>query len=182
MSSCVVLSHSRYERSVANRRLHEAILDLPDVEVRMLEALYPDDRIDVPAEQAAAERARRIVLQFPLSWYATPPLLKRWQDEVLAFGWSYGPGGTRLHGKTMQVVVTVGGEEASYSADGYNLYPLQDLLRPLEVTARFMGMRFAEPLALYGVPNIPGLDVPLDDARVAAFARRYREILSAPVE
>ena len=26
-------------------------------------------------------------------WYSSPPLLKLWFDEVLTFGWAYGPGG-----------------------------------------------------------------------------------------
>jgi hypothetical protein len=39
-------------------------------------------------------------------------------------------------------------------------------------------MAFAEPLVLYGVPNIPGLAVPHDTApEIAAFAARYRALL-----
>ncbi len=57
---------------------------------------------------------------------------------------------------------------------------MHELLRPLEVTANLMGMTLAEPLVLYGVPNIPGLKVPHDSsAAIAAFAERYRALLSA---
>jgi len=179
MSTLVLLSHPTLARSQAHARLVEAIRGLPGVEIRHLEALYPEGRIDVAPEQAAARRADRIVFQFPLYWFSTPPMLKRWQDDVLEFGWAYGPRGTALKGKTLQAVLTTGGTDASYAPGGYNRFPLRELLRPLEATAQLTGMTFAEPLVLYGVPNIPGLDVPEDPAaRVAAFADRYRALLA----
>jgi glutathione-regulated potassium-efflux system ancillary protein KefG len=180
MHTLVLLSHPNLDRSKAHRRLLEAIRDVPVVDVRHLENLYPGGRIDVAAEQAAALRADRIVFQFPLYWYSTPPMLKRWEDEVLAFGWAYGPGGTHLHGKTLQLVLSTGGPQATYHADGYNRYPIHELLRPLEAMAGLTGMKFAKPLILWGVPNIPGLDVPDDRGpAIAAFAASYRALLAA---
>lgn len=180
MRSLVLVSHPSLETSKANARLTVAIRGLPGVEVRHLEAMYPDGGIDVAAEQAAALSAERIVFQFPFYWYSTPPLLKRWQDDVLVFGWAYGPGGTKLKGKTLQLVVTAGGPESVYRHGGYNLFPVGELLRPLEVTAHLTGMTFAEPLVLYGVPNIPGLTVAGDPtASIEAFAARYRALLAA---
>jgi putative NADPH-quinone reductase len=179
MHTLVLVSHPHLATSRANARLLAAVRDLPGVEVRHLEALYPDGRLDVGAEQEAAARAQRIVFQFPFWWYSVPPLLKRWMDEVLAFGWAYGPGGTSLKGKTLQLVLTAGGAEAAYREGGYNLFPVRELLRPLEVTANLTGMRFADPLVLYGVPNIPGLAVPHDPtAEIAAFAGQYRTLLA----
>ena len=179
MRTLVLVSHPTLATSKANARLTDAIRDLPGVEVRHLEALYPDGTIDVAAEQAAALAAERIVFQFPFYWYSTPPMLKRWQDEVLVFGWAYGPGGTNLAGKTLQLVLTAGGPESVYRHGGYNLYPVRELLRPLEVTAHLVGMTLAEPLVLYGVPNIPGLVVPHDPAaEIAEFAARYRALLA----
>jgi len=175
----VLVSHPTLATSKANARLAAAIRDLPNVELRHLEALYPESRLDVTAEQAAALRAERIVFQFPFYWYSTPPMLKRWQDDVLVFGWAYGPGGTMLKGKTLQLVLTTGGPEAVYRQGGYNLYPIRDLLRPFEVTAHLTGMTLAEPLVLYGVPNIPGLVVPHDPtSEIAEFAAKYRALLA----
>jgi glutathione-regulated potassium-efflux system ancillary protein KefG len=179
MRTLVLVSHPTLATSRANSALVDAIRDLPDVEVHHLEALYPDGHVDIDAEQAASVRASRIVFQFPFYWYSTPPMLKRWQDDVLAFGWAYGPGGTMLRGKSLQLVLTAGGPEAVYRVGGYNLYPIRDLLRPFEVTAHLCGMSFAEPLVLYGVPNIPGLVVPHDPAAaIAEFAARYRALVT----
>ena len=180
MRTLVIVSHPTLHSSKANAKLVEAIRGLPGVEVRHLEALYPNGTIDVASEQAAALSAERIVFQFPFYWYATPPMLKRWQDDVLVFGWAYGPGGTKLKGKTLQLVLTAGGPENVYRHGGYNLFPVRELLRPLEVTAHLVGMTFAEPLVLYGVPNIPGLVVPYDPAaEIAAFSERYRALLAS---
>jgi glutathione-regulated potassium-efflux system ancillary protein KefG len=179
MRTLVLVSHPGLATSKANARLVRAVRDLPDVEVRHLEALYPNGHVDVVAEQDAAARVERIVFQFPFWWYSVPPLLKRWMDDVLAFGWAYGPGGTKLAGKTLQLVLTAGGAETAYRQGGYNLYPVRELLRPLEVTANLVGMRFAEPLVLYGVPNIPGLAVPHDATpEIVDFAAKYRALLA----
>jgi glutathione-regulated potassium-efflux system ancillary protein KefG len=175
----VLVSHPNLARSKAHARLLAAIRGIPGVEIRHLEALYPDRRIDITAEQAAAARARRIVFQFPFYWYTTPPMLKQWEDDVLEFGWAYGPGGTHLHGKTLQLVLSTGGPEATYHPDGYNRYAIRELLRPLEVTASLTGMKFAEPLVLWGVPNIPGLVVPDDRGpAIDEFAASYRTLLA----
>ena len=179
MRTLVIVSHPSIDKSKSNSRLVAAIRDLPGVEVRHLETLYPDGRIDVRAEQTAAAVADRIVFQFPFYWYSVPPLLKRWQDVVFEFGWAYGPGGTKLKGTTLQLVLTTGGAESAYRQGGYNLYTVRELVRPLEVTANLMGMTLAEPLVLDGVPNIPGLDVPHDPAAVDVFARKYRALLEA---
>ena len=179
MHTLVLVSHPNLARSKAHARLVEAIRGLPGVEVRHLESAYPDGRIDVLAEQTAAVRAERIVFQFPFYWYSTPPMLKAWQDDVLEFGWAYGPGGTRLRGKTLQVVLSTGGPQATYHPDGYNRYEVRELLRPLEVTAGLTGMKFAEPMILWGVPNIPGLVVPDDRGpAIAEFAASYRALLA----
>jgi glutathione-regulated potassium-efflux system ancillary protein KefG len=181
LSTLVVVSHPDIAHSRAHRRLLAAIAGLPDVAIRHLEALYPDSRIDAAAEQDAALQAARIVFQFPLYWFSTPPMLKAWQDAVYAVGFAYGPGGTRLRGKLLQPVLTAGGAQEKYRPGGHNRYEIADLLRPLETAAHFVGMTMRPPLVLFHVPNVEGIPVPADvDARIEAFARRYRDLLAAP--
>src|SRR6476659_7275134 len=83
----VLVAHPELEQSRANRRLIDAARALQQggsgrVAVR-----------DLYAEQAALAAARLVVWQHPVRWYGMPPLLKLWCDDVLAFGWAYGPGG-----------------------------------------------------------------------------------------
>jgi glutathione-regulated potassium-efflux system ancillary protein KefF len=134
--------------------------------VRDLYALYPDYLIDVTAEQAALKAARLVVWQQPIRWYGMPPLLKLWVDDVLAFGWAYGPGGTELRGKDLWLVASTGGPEDSYRPDSYNRYFFDAFLPPYEQTAALCGMRFLPPLLLHGAHKAK-------EAELAAHARVY---------
>ena len=109
----IIMAHPHLQHSRVNRAAMRAAAQTA-AELRDLYALYPDYLIDVQAEQAALVRARLIVWQHPIHWYSTPPLMKLWTDEVLAFGWAYGPGGTVLHGKDLWLVASTGGPEDSY--------------------------------------------------------------------
>ena len=79
-----------------------------------------------------------------------PALQKLWIDEVLRFGWAYGPGGDALLGKDLWLVSSTGGSAESYAADGYNGHPINAFLLPYAQTARICGMRFLPPLLLHG--------------------------------
>lgn len=118
--------------------------------VRDLYALYPDFLIDAAAEQAALQAARLVVWLHPIHWYGMPPLMKLWLDDVLAFGWAYGPGGHALVGKDLWTVVSTGGTEDSYRPDGHNRYFIDAFWPPYEQTASLCGMRFLPPAVLHG--------------------------------
>jgi glutathione-regulated potassium-efflux system ancillary protein KefG len=86
-----------------------------------------------------------IVLQFPFFWYASPALLKEWLDTVWTWGFAFGTNGNALKGKKCTLSVTMGSPETAYSADGTNLYTMQELLRPLELTANLCKMDYQTP-------------------------------------
>ena len=151
----VLVAHPELEQSRANRRMLAAARQLEvatpaRVAVRDLYALYPDYLIDVAAEQEMLAAAKLVVWQHPIHWYGMPPLLKLWLDEVLAFGWAYGPGGTSVRGKDLWLAATTGGPEDSYRPDSYNRYFFDAFLPPYEQTAALCGMRFLPPLLLHG--------------------------------
>jgi glutathione-regulated potassium-efflux system ancillary protein KefF len=155
----VLAAHPDLRLSRVNRALLDAARSLAAepgaaVEVRDLYALYPDYVIDVPAEQAACERARLIVWQHPIQWYAMPPLMKLWLDEVLTLGWAYGRGangpGAALRGKDVWLVASTGGAESAYRPEGYNRYFFDAFLPPYEQTAALCGLRFLPPLLQHG--------------------------------
>jgi len=146
----VLVAHPALAQSRANRALMGAARAAGSrVEVRDLYALYPDYLIDVDVEQSRLAAAQLVVWQHPIQWYATPPLMKLWIDEVLGFGWAYGPGGRALRGKDLWLVASTGGSEVSYRPDGYNRYFFDAFLPPYEQTAALCGMRFLPPLLLH---------------------------------
>jgi glutathione-regulated potassium-efflux system ancillary protein KefF len=167
----VLAAHPNWRESRVNRRLLEAARRGGDVQVRDLYTLYPDYDIDMAAEQAHAERARLVVLLQPIQWYSMPALLKLWMDEVLTYGWAYGPGGTALQGKDLWLVATTGGPESSYHPQSYNRYFFDAFLPPYEQTAALCGMRFLPPLLLHGAHRATEAAVA---AHVEIFADRLR--------
>ena len=169
----VIAAHPHLEHSRINRRLMRAAAEsAATVQVRDLYALYPDYLIDIDAEQALLKTARLIVWQHPIHWYSMPPLMKLWVDDVLAFGWAYGPDGTALRGKDLWLVATTGGPEDSYHPDSYNRYFFDAFLPPYEQTAALCGMRFLPPLMLHGAHRA-------DEAEVAAHVGVYAQRLTS---
>jgi glutathione-regulated potassium-efflux system ancillary protein KefF len=170
-SILVLAAHPNWRESRVNRRLLAAAQAASGVHVRDLYGRYPDYDIDVVAEQAAATKARLIVLLQPIQWYSMPPLLKLWLDEVLTYGWAYGHGGTALQGKDLWLAATTGGPESSYHPESYNRYFFDAFLPPYEQTAALCGMRFLPPLLLHGAHRA-GEDAIA--AHVDVFADRLR--------
>ena len=166
----VLVAHPAMEQSRVNRRLMQAAATASArVVVRDLYALYPDYLIDIDAEQALLASAKLIVWQHPIQWYSMPPLMKLWVDEVLSFGWAYGPGGTALRGKDLWLAATTGGPQESYHPDSYNRYFFDAFMPPYEQTASLCGMRFLPPLRLHGAHRAEDAEV---DAHLAVYAQR----------
>ncbi|MBB5936939.1 NAD(P)H-dependent oxidoreductase [Streptomyces zagrosensis] len=166
----VVVAHPQLTDSRINAALAGTAASVDGVTVHELYAAYPDGRIDVAHDQRLLLQHDRVVLQFPFFWYSSPPLLKQWLDEVFEYGFAYGTGGTALHGKTLRVVTSAGGPRDSYRPDGFNRFPIPDLLRPFDATAELTGMRYEEPFLVYGVRTV-------GDAALADHQRTYRTLL-----
>jgi len=155
----LLAAHPDWSESRVNRLLFEAAREQPHVQVQDLYGTYPDFDIDAGTEQEQAQAADLLVLLHPIQWYAMPALMKLWCDEVLAYGWAYGPGGTALQGKDLWLVASTGGPEASYHPQGYNRYFFDAFLPPYEQTATLCGMRFLPPLLLHGARRADSQEV-----------------------
>lgn len=171
-SVLVLFAHPAFEKSRVNRVLAEGLEGVTGITFHDLYEAYPDFGIDVKREQALLSDHDAIVFQHPMFWYSTPAILKEWQDLVLEHGWAYGSEGTALVGKLWLSVVTTGGRETAYSADGYNRFTVRELLRPLEQTAVLCGMRFLPPFIVHGTHGMA-------PSSMEAHARDYRRVLSA---
>lgn len=105
-------------------------------------------------------------------WYSSPALLKQWEDTVLRHGWAFGTGGDKLHGKELMAAVSVGGSSDKYRHDGEFGVIVPELLKPLEATAKHIGMTWLNPFTIHGTLKVT--DEELDEA-----ARRYAALLTA---
>ena len=173
----MLVAHPQMEQSRVNRAMMRAAraaaaASAGRVEVLDLYERYPDYLIDTVAERARLAAARLLVWQCPVHWYSLPPLLKLWMDEVLTFGWAYGPGGEALRGKDLWLALSTGGSAHAYQPQGYNRYFFDAFLPPMEQSAALCGMRFLPPLVLHGAHHAT-------DEEVAAHAAVYAERLAA---
>lgn len=166
----IIYAHPYPQHSHANKRMLDQVRTLDDVEVRSLYSLYPDFNIDIAAEQDALSRADLIILQHPMQWYSTPPLLKLWMDKVLSHGWAYGHGGTALHGKSMLWAVTTGGAESHFEIGSHPGFDV--LAQPLEATAIYCGLKWLPPFTLHSI-------FICDEETLQAKARHYKQRLLA---
>ncbi|QIW78844.1 NAD(P)H-dependent oxidoreductase [Bacillus tequilensis] len=159
MKTLVLVVHPNIESSRMNKKWKEAVLGEPDVTVHDLYETYRNQPIDVEFEQQQLLAHDRIVFQFPLYWYSSPPLLKQWFDEVFTFGWAHGPGGTKLNGKEWVTAMSIGSPEHSYQAGGYNLYSISELTKPFQATANLVGMTYLPSFAQYRANQISDQEI-----------------------
>ncbi|UKS25776.1 NAD(P)H-dependent oxidoreductase [Paenibacillus sp. HWE-109] len=154
MKTLVIVAHPNLSASRVNRRLAEEMEKQAHVTVHRLYDVYSDEQIDVAAEQKLLEAHDRIILQFPFYWYSSPPLLKKWLDAVLTYGWAYGSEGDKLHGKDLLIAISTGGPEKAYAPGGYNHYTLPELLRPFQATSNLIGTHYLTPFSVNGVHQV----------------------------
>ncbi|MGG0937162.1 NAD(P)H-dependent oxidoreductase [Brevibacillus centrosporus] len=150
MNILVIIAHPNMKRSRVNSKWKKELEQVQQVTVHDLYEQYPDEIINVKREQELLAAHDRIVFQFPFFWYSTPPLLKKWMDDVLMYGWAYGSGGKALNGKELVLAISIGGREKSYQAGGTNHYTISELTRPLQATANLTGMFFLSHFVQYG--------------------------------
>ncbi len=174
MKVLVNLFHPHLERSVVNRAWAERLANQPGITLRRLYALYPDGKIDVAAEQQALAEHERLVFQHPFYWYSTPPLMKQWLDDVLTYGWAYGPGGNALAGKEWLSAISTGGPADSYQAGGYNRFSMSEFLKPLVQTASLLQTVFLPPFIFHGA-------VAADNEAVCASADALLDYIRNPL-
>jgi len=109
---------------------------------------------DVALEVAKIEAADRIILHFPLWWFAPPAVIKGWCDRCLVHG--------RLHsvdarfdqgigrGKSVLFCASTGASAAECGPSGKE-GDSRLLLWPLAYTFRYCGYDVLEPQVLHGV-------------------------------
>ena len=169
----VLFAHPTIHRSEANRAMLRAMEGLEGITLVDLYGEYPTMEIDIDREQGRLREHDVVVFMFPLYWYSTPAILKEWQDLVLEYGFAYGEQGTALAGKVFFCAMTAGAREQSYSAEGLNHYTLNELLQPLEQTARLCGMHYLPPFPLFGARTA------LEEGRAERHAGDWRRLLEA---
>jgi glutathione-regulated potassium-efflux system ancillary protein KefF len=176
MKTLVIVSHPTPQQSVAISALQQTAAGMDSVTVRHLDVLYGSDigHFDVATEQRAHEAADRVVYLYPTHWFNCTPMLKAYLNQVWTYGWAFGPGGTALQGKELQIVTTAGASEFTYSAEGLIRSSMDEVLTPMKASALYVGMKYNAPLAFYGAMG-------LETSQLEAMAGRFAACLQAPL-
>lgn len=153
MKKLIVVTHPEIENSKINKRWVEELEKTPEkYTVHQLYKRYPDEKIDVFAEQKLLQQYEKIIFQFPVYWHSCPPLLKKWIDEVLIYGWAYGSkSGYQVSGKKIALAMSAGLEEYEYSSDEKYKYTLKELTRPFELTWEYVRADYRPFFVYYGM-------------------------------
>lgn len=137
MKTLIILAHPNIQQSVVNKSWIEALQKtLPEVKVHDIYSQYPDWNIDIEAEQTLLSAYDRIIFQYPIYWYSVPPLLKKWLDDVLAYGWAYGSTGGKLKDKEFGLAVSTGGAKEAYTPEAYGT--INEFLKPMLASIKFI--------------------------------------------
>ena len=164
MVGTVILKfHPGYQPSRVNAAMTQAVSRVPDVETVDMYGLYPHENDLKAAADTEVERlyaADRLCVQFPVHWFATTPRAMAWQDVVLNRMFFTRPEeGERLKGLPFMIAATAGQAEDTYRPGGTNLYPLEELMRPWQVTARQSSFAWEPPFFAYGADDYTADDV-----------------------
>ncbi len=139
----VVIAHPDIEKSIGNKTIIEKFKKLkPDAEYDELYKLYPDFKIDIKKEQEKLKKADIIILQFPMYWYNSPSLMRKWFEDVLAHGFAYGTKGKVLEGKKLIVSITTGAPEDAFKEGGFQNYTIDELTKGFHQLANLCSMKW----------------------------------------
>ncbi|OBZ09053.1 general stress protein [Bacillus sp. FJAT-27264] len=170
MNILVIVAHPSLEESRANRALIQELSPHDNIHIHDLYKEYPNWTIDIEREQQLLLKYDRIVFQFPFYWYSTPPLLKKWFDDVLTYGWAFGTEGDHLNGKEFILAITVGASEQDYHEITVN-----EFLRPLEASIKYVDGIYLPSFVMYD-------SMETTDEQLNLEARRYEDYIRASAE
>ena len=135
----LVLSHPKYNESFANKIIVEKLKTLiPDIEIDHIDELYPDEKIDVKAEQEKLLRNDTIIFQFPMYWHFRPHFLSRWFEDVYEHGFAFGSQGFKLKDKRIIVSMTLANTEKFFQGE----ISLDNLISPFKASAAYTQQKF----------------------------------------
>lgn len=155
MKTLIIVTHPKMEESLINKRWVEELKKYPEkYTVHELYKNYPDEIIDVKKEQELVEAYDKIIFQFPFYWFSSPPLLKKWFDEVLLHGWAYGSkSGYKVSGKKVALAISAGVDDEDFSVQGKYRHTVIEFTRPFELSFEYVKADYHKPFVYYGLEH-----------------------------
>ncbi len=155
----IIVTHPNITESTVNKRWIAELQKYPQrFVVHELYKHYPNGDINIEFEQRLVEECSHLVLQFPVYWFNCPPLLKQWLDQVFTYGWAYGSKSRALRNKKIGIAVSAGISAEGYSSTGCVGFEMTEVLRPFELTMRYVNANYQPLFVFYGIDSHAGYD------------------------
>ena len=181
METLIIVTHPYIEHSTINKCWIDELKKYSDrFTIHELYSKYPNGEIDVEIEHKLIESHRKVVFQFPLFNFSSPPLLKKWMDDVLVYGWAYGrKGGDKLENKKIALAVSTGIQKEDYREDGKYYYTLEEILTPFKVLFKFYCRAdYKNFFSFYGSEKVPGEEYSSSKEEIDRRAISYIQFLN----
>lgn len=168
----MILAHPKIEESIGNRIISELITKELELEVRHLDILYPNFKIDIKAEQEALLTTDIIIFQYPLFWYSVPAIMKEWIDQVFQYGFAFGHD-SDLNDKSIIASVTVGSPEKFYPQD-----VVEKILFPIKGLANYCNLDYKGEVLSFNINNYSPEAEEIAKANAEEHAKRLIDLIN----
>lgn len=153
MKTLIILAHPDIKNSRINKALKTAALE-SGASISELYEKYPNFNFDIEKEQELLVAHDRIILQFPCFWYSSPPLLKKYFDDIFTYGFAYGSSGKALEGKEFGLSVSFGAKEHEFCEDSVGCKYVDDIFTPFKCSIGFVGAKPLKSFFVFDAQNI----------------------------
>lgn len=159
----LILSHPNYENSFANKKIITNLKSLiPNIKIDHIDSLYPDEKINIKAEQDKLINNDIIIFQFPMFWHNRPHLLSKWFEDVYEYGFAYGTNGDKLKNKKIIVSITLGNTSEFFKDE----ISLDNLLSPFKASAKYTKQKFCGYVVTDNINNDINNDINLKNEKI----------------
>ena len=151
----IIVGHPNIEQSIINKRWIEELQKHQDIfTVHNIAEYYPDEKINVEKEQQLIEAHEKLVWQYPFYNINSPAILKKWIENVITFGWAFGPNGNKLENKSFALAISTGAKKNDFQLNGKYQASFEDLILPFKTIALHTKMNYKGYFALHDSRNI----------------------------
>ena len=170
----LILCHPNYSKSFANKTIVSKLTQLiPDIEIDHINALYPDEKINIKSEQDKLIKNDIIIFQFSMYWHNRPHFLSKWFEDVYEYGFAYGNKGDKLKNKKIIVSMTLGNTLDFFKDE----ISLDNLLSPFKASAKYTQQKFCGFVATDNIINDINSNLEMKEDRIKALEKHAEKIV-----
>lgn len=150
----VIFAHPYLEHSRSNLELINFYVRHQHYTFRDLYEEFPDFHIPAFRERKRLTAYKRIIFHFPLIFFAVPPLLTLWIDEVFDVNWQKDTEQSPLEDMEATVLITTNYREEEFGKDNRFGYTVKEMVAGLFVILKENGIIPRNELVIYNVDNL----------------------------